>query len=71
MDGRTVITEQDVQSQRVRQQTFEAVQAEIAHRIKIADDSYKANKGSEQGLVAHGRLMELKGLAASLAWMAR
>jgi len=46
------------------------VQTEIANRITIAEDSYNANKGSEAGLVAFGRLMELRGLAASLSWAA-
>ena len=71
MGGRTVITELGAAEQVARQEVWAAVQAEIANRTKVAEDSYTANKGSEAGLVAFGRLMELRGLAASLSWAAR
>ena len=56
-----------------RYNTFAEVQAEIAKRITTAQDCYESNKTTgddKAALVAFGRLMELRGLSAALAWMA-
>lgn len=66
----TIAVEQD--SRMVRYEAFAEVQDEIAKRIARAEDCYRANKGTDDraALVAFGRLMELRGLSAGLAWVA-
>ena len=67
----TTVTQRDPRL--ARYDTFAEVQNEIAARITIAQDCYEANKATgddKAALVAFGRLMELRGLSAALAWRA-
>ena len=45
---------------------FDKAQEVIAAMIATAEDSYRANKGSETGLVAHGQIVALRGLSERL-----
>ncbi len=56
----------------VRFDTFTEVQDEITARLAVAEDCYRANKGTDDAaaLVAFGRVQELRGLSAALAWKA-